>query len=138
MEHVIELKKGIDNLTFGCTIDEVKKVLGEASAIETIDNEPETPTIVLHYDEHGMSLFFEGETNPTLACIDIDGENAILFGKSLEEYSEQAVVQLMVANKYYSEDIENESWGERRISFPEANIDFFFEDNSLTTITFGK
>jgi hypothetical protein len=73
-----------------------------------------------------------------LACIDIDGENAILFGKSLEEYSEQAVVQLMVANKYYSEDIENESWGERRISFPEANIDFFFEDNSLTTITFGK
>jgi hypothetical protein len=44
----------------------------------------------------------------------------------------------MVANKYYSEDIENESWGERRISFPEANIDFFFEDNSLTTITFGK
>ena len=31
-----------------------------------------------------------------------------------------------------------ESWGERRVTFIEGNIDFFFENDELMSVVFGK
>lgn len=122
---------------FGMSVDDVKHLLGEPTEIENIDNGMDEETLVLHYDELGLTLFFEGEPR-LLNCIDTDNEETILFGQKVYDMQEKEVAQLMVANNYFAEDIETESWGERRVSFSEANVDFFFEDDELVSIVFGK
>ena len=59
MDFIIELKKGIGNLMFGMTVENVKQVLGEPTEMETIDNGMEEETLVLHYDDQNLTLFFE-------------------------------------------------------------------------------
>ena len=137
MDFTIELKKGIGNLMFGMTVENVKQVLGEPTDMETIDNGMEEETLVLHYDDQNLTLFFEGETK-LLDCIDTDNEETILFGQKIYTMDEKEIAQLMISNNYFAEDIETESWGERRVTFIEGNIDFFFEKGELMSVVFGK
>ena len=137
MNFTIELKKGIGNLVFDMTMEDVKQIMGEPTEMETIDNGMEEETLVLHYDDQNLTLFFEGE-NKLLNCIDTDNEDTILFGQKVYELNEKEIAQLMIANNYFAEDIETESWGERRVTFIEGNIDFFFENNELMSVVFGK
>ena len=117
-------------------VEEVVAIMGNATEVENIDNAEDESTTVLRYDDR-LTLFFEGE-NPTLACIDIYDEEATLFGKDVFNLDEKALVQLMVANNYFEQDVENEDWGERRVTFGEGNIDFFFDDGELVSIIIGK
>ena len=137
MNFTIELKKGIGNLVFDMTMEDVKQIMGEPTEMETIDNGMEEETLVLHYDDQNLTLFFGGE-NKLLNCIDTDNEDTILFGQKVYELNEKEIAQLMIANNYFAEDIETESWGERRVTFIEGNIDFFFENNELMSVVFGK
>ena len=122
---------------FDMSVEDVKHLLGEPTEIENIDNGMDEETLVLHYDELGLTLFFEGEPR-LLNCIDTDNEETVLFGQKVYEMQEKEVAHLMVTNNYFAEDIETESWGECRVSFSEANVDFFFEDDELVSIVFGK
>lgn len=137
MDFTIELKKGIGNLTFDMALEDVKQILGEPTEMETIDNGMEEETLVLHYDDQNLTLFFEGETK-LLNCIDTDNEDTVLFGQKIYTLTEKEIAQLMIANNYFAEDIETESWGERRVTFIEGNIDFFFENDELMSVVFGK
>ena len=137
MDYTINIKKGIGELLFDMSVEDVKHLLGEPTEIENIDNGVDEETLVLHYDELGLTLFFEGEPR-LLNCIDTDNEETVLFGQKVYEMQEKEVAHLMVTNNYFAEDIETESWGERRVSFSEANVDFFFEDDELVSIVFGK
>ena len=51
---------------------------------------------------------------------------------------EREIVSLMVSNNYTEQDVDDEDWGERRISFSEGNIDFYLEDGELMSITIGQ
>ena len=44
---------------------------------------------------------------------------------------------LMVKNNYTEQDADEEDWGERRISFPEGNVDFYFDEGELVSIILG-
>ena len=136
MKHNISLKQGYGDILFDMPVEEVVALLGNPSEVENIDNAEDESTTVLRYDDR-LTLFFEGD-NPTLACIDIYDEEATLFGKEVFDLNEKELVQLMVANNYYEQDVENEDWGERRVTFGEGNIDFFFEDDEMVSIIIGK
>lgn len=132
----IKIKQGLGDILFDTAIENIVAKLGEANEVETIDSVDDTPTTIMRYGDD-ISLFFEGE-NPTLTCIDIANEDCTLFGKEVFDMNEKEIVQLMVANNYFEQDADSEDWGERRISFPEGNIDFFFEDDELMSIIIGK
>lgn len=136
MEQDIYIHKGLGNLLFQMPIEEVVTLLGNADDVENIDNAADEPTTVLHYNDLGLTLFFEGE-NPTLACIDTCNEKATLFGTDIFNLDERSIVKLMVQNNYTEQDADQEDWGERRISFPEANIDFYFDEGELVSIILG-
>ena len=136
MNHNISLKQGYGDILFDMPVEEVVALIGNPSEVESIDNAEGESTTVLRYDEK-LTLFFEGE-NPTLACIDIYDEEALLFDQEIFDLNEKELVQLMVANKYFEQDVENEDWGERRVTFGEGNIDFFFEDDEMVSIIIGK
>lgn len=131
----IQIKHGFGDVVFEMPIEEVVAILGEADECETIDNAADETTTILRYNDR-MTLFFEGDC-PTLSCIDINDEEATLFGKKVFDLGEKEIVRLMVDNQYYEQDIDNEDWGERRITFGEGNIDFYFEDDELLSVIIG-
>lgn len=132
----IKIKQGLGDILFDTPIEDIVAVLGEAKEVETIDNVDDMPTTIMRYGDD-VSLFFEGD-NPTLTCIDIADEDCTLFGEEVFDMNEKEIVALMVSNNYFEQDADTEDWGERRISFPEGNIDFFFEDDELMSIIIGK
>ncbi len=137
MDYSINIKKGLGNITFGMPVEDVVALLGNADEVECMENAVDETTTILHYEDGGITLFFEGE-NPVLECIDISVEDATLFGENIFDMGEKEIVRLMVKNNYFEQDADEEAWGERRISFGEGNIDFFFEDDELLAIVYGR
>lgn len=137
MDLTIKLKKGLGDIEFGMPVEEVVKLLGTADEVENIDNAADESTTVLRYNDKGLTLFCEGD-NPILACIDVCNEECTLFGKEVFDLEERAIVKLMVDNNYTEQDVDEEDWGERRITFPEGNIDFYFDEGELVSIILGE
>ena len=136
MELRIDIKKGLGDLKFNMPVEDIVGLLGNADEVENIDNAADESTTVLHYNDLGITLFCEGE-NPTLACIDVDNEDTTLFDKMVFDMDERKIVELMVKHNYTEQDADEEDWGERRISFPEGNIDFYFDEGELVSIILG-
>lgn len=137
MDLNIIIKQGIGDLKFHMPVEETVALLGTADEVENIDNAADEPTTVLHYNNLGLTLFFEGE-NPTLACIDTCNEETTLFSTNIFDLEERDIVKVMVQNNYTEQDADEEDWGERRISFPEGNIDFYFDEGELVSIILGE
>ena len=137
MNLTVNIKKGLGDISFLMPVEEVVRIMGTADEVENIDNAADDSTTVLRYNDLGITMFFEGE-NPVLACIDICNEECTLFGKEVFNLDERQIVALMVSNNYTEQDVDDEEWGERRISLPEGNIDFFLEDGELASIIIGQ
>lgn len=137
MELSIRIKEGLGDIRYDMPVDDIYKLLGEASEVEHIENAADEPTIVLRYAELGITMFFEGD-GATLQCIDISNPDTLLFGEKAFTLTDKEVAKLMVTNKYLEQDIENEGWGEKRVTFNDANIDFYFEKGKMVSIIMGK
>ncbi|MBP5327190.1 MAG: hypothetical protein J6Y98_04685 [Bacteroidales bacterium] len=136
MNYEIKLRNGIGDILFGMPVEDVVQLMGEPDEVENFENALEAPTTLLHYGDN-LRLFFEDES-PTLQCIDISDESATLFGNKIFDMNEREIVRMMVDNGYYEQDADEEAWGERRISFGEGNVDFFFDNGNLSAIVYGK
>ncbi|MBR6048697.1 MAG: hypothetical protein IKP83_00860 [Bacteroidales bacterium] len=137
MDLTVKIKKGLGDLEFGMPVEDVVKLMGTADEVENIDNAADESTTVLRYNDEGLTLFCEGD-NPILACIDVCNEDCTLFGEHVFEMDEREIVALMVKNKFTEQDVDEEDWGERRVSFPEGNIDFYFDDTELMSVIIGQ
>lgn len=136
MEMEIKIRQGLGELKFNMPVEEAVALLGTANEVENIDNAADETTTVLRYTDMGLTLFFEGE-NPTLACIDVANEDCTLLGEDVFDLDERQLVQLMVKNNYTEQDVDEEDWGERRVSFHEGNIDFYYDEGELVSIILG-
>ena len=136
MDKVIRIKEGFGDIRFNMPVEEVVTILGQPTEVESIDNAADEATTVLRYNDE-LTLFFEGE-EPVLSCIDICDEEVTLFGQKIFNLGEQELVKLMVDNNLLEQDVENEDWGERRVSFIQANLDFFLEEDELLSVNIGK
>lgn len=136
MNKEIHIRKGYGDIRFDMPVEEVVAILGPADEVEAIENAIDETTTVLRYGD-GLTLFFEGGS-PILSCMDIAEEGATLLGKEVFHLGEKEIVALMVSNNYFEQDVDNEDWGERRVSFNEGNIDFYLEDDELVSISIGK
>ncbi|MDY5968954.1 MAG: hypothetical protein SPJ13_02910 [Bacteroidales bacterium] len=137
MDLTLNIKEGLGNVNFDMPVEEVCRLLGEATSVENINNVADEATTVLHYDENHVTLFFEGN-EPRLQCIDICNPNCELFGKRIFNMGKKELVSLMVEHKYWEQDMDKEEWGEERISFLDGNIDFYFNGGKLTSVIVGK
>lgn len=132
----IKIKEGLGDLRFGMTEEQIKAIMSRPDEVEHIENAADEPTTVMHYNDHGITLFLEDEPQ-VLACIDLANEQCTLFGKEIFVLDERELVKLMVANDLTEQDVDQEDWGERRVSFPQGNIDFYFADGEMTSIIMG-
>ena len=135
----IGLLDGLDELKFGDSPETVKNLLGEPIEVEDIGEEvdEDLDTILWSYDELGLTVFFEGKNNHVLSCFETDNEETTLFGKKLFPLGEKEIIELMKENGLTMIDSEEEEWGEKRVSFDEALIDFYFSKDKLVTVNWG-
>jgi len=132
----IRPKKGYGTLKFGIDKNKVKELVGEPNEIELMDEE-EFSAHIWHYWDKGMSIFFDEDDFTKFTSIEIDDNTARLYGKDVFKLSESEIIDLMKANGYSEIDTEVHEWGEKRISFDDAFIDFYFDGDKLSSINFG-
>lgn len=129
---------GINDLKFGCSPAEITKCFGEPEEIEELNDDLlNDNAIVYHYWDIGLSFFFSIRENNIFSSLEIDNKDAILFDKRVFDMSEKEIIALFKENNFKIWESENHEWGEKRVSFDDANVDLYFANNKLASINFG-
>lgn len=134
--------KGFGDVEFGTEMDTFVEKYGEPEEVDTIDEDEELDTMILHYWEKGFSLFFVGLTNPILAGVESDHQDTELYGVKIMGKSKQDIIALMEKNGHNdydegSEEVVGENDNDIRVSYDESLMDFFFRDNLLVYMNYG-
>ncbi|MES2591775.1 MAG: hypothetical protein V4608_07815 [Bacteroidota bacterium] len=136
----LEIKPGIGltALLFGSTMSDAEKAFGQPEDTQLIDDIEECQTTVWHYWENGFTLFFDEQNNQQFNCAEIDNNEALLWGHKIFDSKEKQIIELFKSKGIIHYETEQHDWGEKRLSFDEANIDFYFEKNKLVSINYCK
>ena len=133
----IKIKEGFGDISFGMTTDAISKMLGEPEEIESFDDDGDFKTTILNYWELGLSAFFEGIHNSVLSCLETDIPDSTLFGVHVFDLEEDEVISLMKQHGFEVAETEVDQDGEKRISYDDALIDFFFHEGDLVAVNWG-
>ncbi len=140
MSNKLEIRPlvGFGELKFGADQSDVENYLGEPQEIEDLPGDAdESDAEVWNYWDEGHTVFFEKDMENKCTCFETDNDEAILFGKNIFDLNEKQIIELMETNGYREIDTEDEEWGERRISYSDAVMDFYFEDDQLISVSWG-
>lgn len=135
---VIEPMEGFGEIPFGMPLDDAVKKLGSPNYYEEVSDMEETGnrSIYYEYDDIATNIYFEGITKSVAACFETENEDSVLYGTKVFELNRAEVIELMHENGFKELEEEDED-GEHRISFEDAMIDFFFDDNTLIAVSWG-
>jgi hypothetical protein len=134
----IKLLKGFCNISFGETQEVICKTFGNPEEIQELsDDILNTSTRVFHYWELGFSLFFDNHKNQSFCSAEIDNKETLLFGTKIFYLKEKEFKDLMISKGFTFSDSEMHEWGEKRLSFDDAGLDCYFQNNKMASINFG-
>ncbi|MEW6469513.1 MAG: hypothetical protein AB1458_11335 [Bacteroidota bacterium] len=129
---------GINDLLFGKTRQDAQSAFGKPDETETIESgDGEYKTEVWHYWKKGFSLFFDENVDYRFTCVEIDNRSATIWETPVFMLSETEIIDLFKSKGYKDIDSEVHEWGERRISFDDALVDLYFENNKLVSVNYG-
>ena len=137
-DFTIQPLKGYGEIPFGMTLDETVKKLGMPDFYEELSDMEETGnrSIFYEYEELETNIYFEGVTKSVVACFETENEEATLYGEKVFNLNKEAIIVLMKEHGFKKLEEENED-EELRVSFEDGLIDFFFEDDMLTAVSWG-
>ena len=137
MEEIIEIKphEGLSGLRFGSVMDDAEKIWGKPEETENLESESGEKSVVWHYWQKGISLFFEANSG-VFNCVEIDNEEAVLWGEKIFEINEEEIVELFHKKGIEVSETEDHDWGEKRISFDVLLMDLYFENDLLISVSY--
>ena len=137
-DFTIQPLKGYGEIPFGMSLDETVKLLGMPEFYEELSDMEETGnrSIYYEYEELETNIYFEGVTKSVVACFETENEAAMLYGKKVFDLKKEDVIELMKDNGFKELEEETED-GELRVSFEDAMIDFFFDGDTMTAVSWG-
>ena len=112
---------------------EVQELFGAPDDTELLDEIENCCAIVWHYWDVGISFFFDENDEQRFSSVEIE-----LWGLPVFTLTEKRVIELFKSNGILLYETELQEWGERRLSFDNENIDFYFEKNKLTSVNYGR
>jgi hypothetical protein len=129
---------GFNSLEFWLFPKDAEAIFGMPEETQTLADEIfDTESFVMHYWDQGFSLFFDNLKDQRFSSVEVDNYETVLFGKQVFTMREKELIELMSVNGHKLSDTENQDWGEKRLSFDTAGIDFYFENSKLQSINFG-
>ena len=135
-KHDINPNIGLGELTFGIAIDEFIEQFGQAEDMDTIEEDEQMNTTLLHYWKGGFSVFFVGLANQILAGIETDHPDTTLFGSKIMGLTEAELIALLKNNGHSTFEREVEE-NDIRLSYDFSMMDFFFREGKLVYMNFG-
>ena len=141
MKLEIKIKKGLSELPFMCTTESVRKLLGDPDDTEELDNQSDgsLESIVWNYVNTGLNFFFDSTgPEPILSTIESDNLETELSGKKVFQLTHAGIVALMKAEGFAEFEEEDETWGEHRVTFDDAQIDFYYDEQELTLVSWSS
>jgi len=141
MDLQILLKKGMGNISFGCTPELVRAEIGEPEDVEELEHpmDGHVESIVWNYPEAGLNFFFDADNGePALCTIETDNLETLLFNSRVFNLTRDDIISLMKENGFSAMEEDDETWGEHRITFDDAQIDFYFADQELTLASWSS
>ena len=136
-EKKILVGKGISDLKFGLSQEEVLKVLGEPDEKEIHEESEEDEDILefWHYDEHELSLSFDSYFKYKLVTIAVNAPEYTFDGKRLVGMDELKAVQILSElGNVETEELEDNF---KILYVLEASFNIYVEDGKVTEIVFG-
>lgn len=130
-------KEGFGQIHFGDTSEVVIGMLGQPEDVENIEDVDEFNTVILYYWELGVTIFFEGSEKSVVSCIETENPEAVMYGRKVFTLTEKQITDLMTEKGFEVAEIEKEISGEKRVSYDDAMIDFFFVDGDLVAVNWG-
>ncbi|HPT01179.1 MAG TPA: hypothetical protein PLJ84_01160 [Bacteroidales bacterium] len=140
MRTEIRIKEGLEGLKFKSSTEDIRKLYGEPGDVEELDNpcDGTVESIVWNYPDLGLNFFFDATVDvPVLCTIESDNLDTTLFGKKIFAMKQQEIVQLMLDNGFMDMEDDEETWGELRVSFDDAQTDFYFLEEQLTLVSWS-
>ena len=130
--------KGYGEIPFGMTLDDAVKKLGMPDFYEELSDMEETGnrSIYYEYDELETNIYFEGVTKSVVACFETENMEATLYGEPVFDLTKEEIIDLMKKQGFKELEEETED-SELRVSFEDALVDFFFDEEGLTAISWG-
>ena len=130
--------KGYGEIPFGMSLDETVKLLGMPEFYEELSDMEETGnrSIYYEYGELETNIYFEGITKSVVACFETENQEATLYEKPVFDLTKEEIIDLMKKQGFKELEEETED-DELRVSFEDALIDFFFDEDGLTAISWG-
>ena len=130
--------KGYGEIPFGMTLDDAVKKLGMPDFYEELSDMEETGnrSIYYEYDELETNIYFEGVTKSVVACFETENMEATLYGEPVFDLTKEEIIDLMKKQGFKELEEETED-GELRVSFEDALVDFFFDEEGLTAVSWG-
>lgn len=140
MQFKIEILKGLNAIHFGMHPEEISKMLGVPDETEEVDSmyDGTLDSMIWHYHEQELSLFFDASgLEPELITIETGNSEAEINGEKIFLFNQKQAVSLIESLGYSEPEQEDETWGEHRISFDDAQIDLYFDVNQLVLVSWS-
>ncbi len=137
-DFTIEPLKGYGEIPFGMTLDEATKILGMPDFYEELSDMEETGNRSIYYEYEGLetNIYFEGVTKSVVACFETENMEATLYGEPVFDLTKEEIIVLMKQHGFKELEEEKED-DEQRVSFEDAMIDFFFDEDGLAAVSWG-
>jgi hypothetical protein len=136
--------EGFGALEFGSKPEDAVKFLGEPSEEEVLeDDEDLMDTLIQHFDESGITIYYDDLEDPVLTNFETDNPDVTLFGSKVFEMTEEQIIGIMKENGYEEFDIDEvdsddeEDDADKWLSFDDALIDFLFQDGKVVNVNWG-
>jgi len=139
----IHIGKGLGQLSFGATREQVLALLGEPTEREkyTLSELENDDTEAWHYDDLDLSLSFDEENDWRLSSMAVSSDAYVLDGKSLIGSGKADVVQFFIEkgwdNIEEDEEIKKENPENCLLHVDQASISLWFENDELTEMQIG-
>ena len=128
----ILLGKGLNDLPFGASQDQVEAILGKAEEKDELDMRGEK-SIAWHYWEMGLSLNFDESQDYRLSSMDVASPEVELLGVAMIGKSREWVKDFLD-----KQDIgESQEEVQRGLLYPDANLSLWFNGGVLEEIQWG-
>lgn len=132
------LMKSFGGLAFGATETAAEKIFGKPEETEKLTAIDGSVSRVWHYWSKGFTLFFDQADGGRFCCVEADNHVPLtIWEKNIFSLNEIQLKKLFGEHGYTDVDEEHHEWGEKRISFDSAMVDFYFENGSLVSVNFG-
>ena len=141
MDLQIVLKSGMGEIHFGCTPEVIRAIFGEPEDVEDLESaiDGNVESIVWNYPDMGLNFFFDAANGePALSTIESDNIETVLFNSLIFNTSKDDIIDLMKENGFIEMEEEEETWGELRVTFDDAQIDFYFSEDELALVSWGS